>query len=451
MQRTVTMIQPLAPPVPRLIRAAGYARVSSGKDAMLHSLSAQVSYYNAYIQRQKGWVFAGVFVDEAVTGTKDTRAGFQELLAACRAGKIDLIITKSITRFARNTVTLLETVRELKELGVDVYFEKENIHSMSEDGELMLTILASYAQEESRSASENCKWRIRKRFELGELVTLRFMYGYSIQRGEITIVEREAKIVRMIFHWYVFEGIGCSKIAKRLREMNVEKIRSGQWVTHAVADILKNEKYAGNALLQKTYIVDHLTKKQARNYGLLPKYYAEATHPAIVEPELFERAQAIMQSRRARFQNKGDNTNRYPFSGMILCPHCGKKYKRKTTNGKVSWNCTTYLTMGSTVCFTKQIPDETLVEVTTQALWLQSFDEEVFASKVDRIEVPKFNHLLFVFKDGSKVERVWEDRSRSESWTPEMRQRASKQITPEHRERCRLHMHEINRQRRRHI
>jgi DNA invertase Pin-like site-specific DNA recombinase len=416
---------------------------------MLHSLSAQVSYYNDYIQRQKGWVFAGVFVDEAVTGTKDTRSGFQDMLAACRARKIDLIITKSITRFARNTVTLLETVRELKELGVDVYFEKENIHSISEDGELMLTILASYAQEESRSASENCKWRIRKRFALGELVTLRFMYGYSIRKGLMEIVEHEAKIVRMIFDWYVNEGIGCSKIAKRLREMGVEKIRGGQWVTHAVADILKNEKYAGNALLQKTYIVDHLSKKKSRNIGLLPQYYAEATHPAIVEPGVFEKAQQIMAKRRSRFMNKGDSTSRYPFSGMILCPLCGKKYKRKTTHGKVSWNCTTYLTMGSAACLTKQIPNEDLIAETTSALGLREFDEEVFSARIERIEVPSFNHLLFVFKDGITVERVWEDRSRSESWTPEMRRRASEQVTLEQRERGRQQMHEINRQRRR--
>ena len=147
-------------------RVAAYARVSSGKDAMLHSLSAQVSYYSEHIQSHPEWEYAGVYVDEALTGTKDDRDGFQRLLADCRAGKIDMVLTKSISRFARNTVTLLETVRELKTLGVDVYFEEQNIHSLSGDGELMLTILASYAQEESRSVSENCKWRIRNQFRL---------------------------------------------------------------------------------------------------------------------------------------------------------------------------------------------------------------------------------------------------------------------------------------------
>ena len=163
--RTVEKITFKALEVPKAIRVAAYARVSSGKDAMLHSLSAQVSYYSTLIQANSEWTYCGVYADEAKTGTKDSRENFQRMLTDCRNGKIDLVITKSISRFARNTVTLLETVRELKSLGVDVYFEEQNIHTLSADGEMMLTILASYAQEESLSASENQKWRIRKNFE----------------------------------------------------------------------------------------------------------------------------------------------------------------------------------------------------------------------------------------------------------------------------------------------
>ena len=155
--RVITKLEPIAPPIPRLKRVAAYARVSSGKDAMLHSLSAQVSYYSDYIQRHGEWEYVGVYADEAFTGTKEDRPEFQRLINDCRDGKIDMVITKSIARFARNTVTLLEIVRELKLLGIGVFFEKESIHSLSGDGELMLTILASYAQEESRSVSENCK------------------------------------------------------------------------------------------------------------------------------------------------------------------------------------------------------------------------------------------------------------------------------------------------------
>ena len=212
MQRTIKKIEPSLLKIPAKKRVAAYARVSSGKDAMLHSLSAQISYYSDLIQKNRKWEYEGVYADEAMTGTKDNRAEFQRLLTDCRNGKIDMVITKSISRFARNTVTMLETVRELKNINVEVFFEKENIHSMSGDGELMLTILASFAQEESRSVSENCKWRIRKRFADGELVNLRFIFGYHIEKGQIKVDPKEADIVRMIFRDYI-NGMGCTLIA----------------------------------------------------------------------------------------------------------------------------------------------------------------------------------------------------------------------------------------------
>ncbi|MDL2319486.1 recombinase family protein, partial [Eubacteriales bacterium OttesenSCG-928-A19] len=161
MERTITRIAPTAVELPRLRKVCGYVRVSSPKDAMLHSLSAQVSYYNDLIQKTRGWAFAGIFTDEAKTGTKENRQGFQQLLEACRAGKVDMVITKSISRLARNTVTVLQMVRELKALGIDIYFEREKIHTLSAEGELLLTLLASFAQEESRSASQNVKWRVK--------------------------------------------------------------------------------------------------------------------------------------------------------------------------------------------------------------------------------------------------------------------------------------------------
>lgn len=185
MERTIKRVEFVAPRRIDVLRVAAYARVSTGKDAMLHSLSAQVSYYSNLIQKHPGWLYCGVYADEALTGTKDNRDNFQRLLEACRAGEIDMVITKSISRFARNTVALLESIRELKELGVDVFFEEQNIHTMSSDGELMLTILASYAQEESRSASENQKWRVRKGFEKGELLNWRIVLGYDIGKDGI--------------------------------------------------------------------------------------------------------------------------------------------------------------------------------------------------------------------------------------------------------------------------
>ena len=212
---------------PKKKRVAAYARVSSVKDAMLHSLSAQVSYYSEYIQKH-GWEYAGVYADEAITGTKHKRENFQKLLEECRAGNVQMVITKSISRFARNTVTLLQTVRELKDLGVDVYFEEQNIHTMSADGELMLTILASYAQEESLSASENQKWRLQKCFQNGDMVNTYRIFGYRYINGTLVVEPTEAEYVREIFQRAI-RGDTFGSISKWLNENGIRCSSGGEW------------------------------------------------------------------------------------------------------------------------------------------------------------------------------------------------------------------------------
>ncbi|MCX7904157.1 MAG: recombinase family protein [Caloramator sp.] len=414
MQRKVIKIEPKIFKTLAKKRVAAYARVSSGKDSMLHSLSAQVSYYSEFIQRHIEWEYVGVYADEAFTGTKDERPEFQRLLKDCRDGKIDMVITKSISRFARNTVTMLEVVRELKSLNVDVYFEKENIHSLSGDGELMLTILASFAQEESRSVSENCKWRIRKGFKEGELVNLRFIYGYRIEKGKIEINEDEAKIVRMIFDDYI-NGMGCTKIARKLREMGAEKIRGGKWNSERVVEILKNEKYTGNALLQKKFVKDHLTKTLVRNKGYLPKYYAEETHPAIIDLVTFQKAQEILEERRLKYSPQEEGSN-HLFSRRIICGICGKKYRRKINGKRVIWHCFSYLKYGKDACPSKQIPEDILNSVINEG----EFDK----SKIKEIQVIGERKLNFILNDGRVVEKEWSYKPRSESWSDEARQRA---------------------------
>ena len=433
MEKVIRKMEADIPSLPLRKRVAAYARVSSGKDAMLHSLSAQVSYYSEHIQSHPEWEYGGVYVDEALTGTKDDRDGFQRLLADCRAGKIDMVLTKSISRFARNTVTLLETVRELKTLGVDVYFEEQNIHSLSGDGELMLTILASYAQEESRSVSENCKWRIRNQFRAGEPANWRFMYGYRIQHGKITVHPVEAEVVREVFRRYL-EGETVASIAEWLREQRVPSYRDGMWTAKRVLELLKNEKYAGNALLQKKYVTDHLSKKEKRNFGELPRYYAEGTHPAIVSPETFKRTQEQIERNRVKNGIQQVAPSCSIFTGMLVCGQCGKKYKRKMNRGKPSWNCTTYLMFGKSYCHTKQIPEDILMATTASVLDMAEFDEENFRSQIERIEVPAFNHLVYIFKDGRREERVWQDKSRHDSWTEEMKIKAAEYARRRNRE-----------------
>ncbi|NLB56261.1 MAG: recombinase family protein, partial [Lentisphaerae bacterium] len=317
MKRTVETVSFPLTTQPKMIRVAAYARVSSGKDAMLHSLSAQVSYYSEMIQHHPGWLYCGVYADEALTGTKDSRENFQRLIADCRSGKIDLVITKSISRFARNTVTLLETVRELKSLGIDVFFEEQNIYTSSCEGEVMLTILASYAQEESRSASENQKWRIRKSYEQGEVLQWRHLFGYDITKDSVTVNPVQAEIVREIFDRAI-SGESFGTISRDLNKRGIKTAFGNTWHQSRIRDILSCEKYIGDAVLQKKYVNNHIEKKLVKNNGKLPMYYAEGTHKPIIDRSTFEKAQDIL--RRWDEKTKGHSPHKhYPFSGKIVC------------------------------------------------------------------------------------------------------------------------------------
>jgi DNA invertase Pin-like site-specific DNA recombinase len=397
--------------VPKKKRVAAYCRVSSSKEAQLNSLSSQISYFSKLIQGCPDWEYCGVFADD-ITGTKDDRAEFRKLLALCKSGGIDMIITKSISRFARNTVTLLETVREIKSMSVDVYFQKEKIHSISKDGELMLSVLASFAQEESKSVSDNCKWRIRKKFEQGELTPFQ-MYGYIWKGGEITVNEEQAAIVRRIFADYI-GGSGISKITKSLNADGIPAYCGGKWNTSSVAELLQQEKLTGNCLLQKTIIENHLTKRQIKNTGIAPQYYAEGTHTPIISMEIFEKAQTIRAERAAHVNRSKKQT--YPFTSKILCGDCGKRYRRKVTQGKYTWQCQTFLELGKEHCKTsKQIPENILLGIA---------EEFGGADNITEIRVPEPNKLVFVLSNGEIHNRVWTDRSRADSWTDEMKEKA---------------------------
>jgi len=390
---------------------------------MIESLAAQVGYYRSYIQRNPEWHYVGVYADEGYTGTKSDRPEFRRLIADCDAGLIDLVITKSLSRFSRNTLDTLNLLRELKQKGVDVFFERENIHSISGDGELMLTILSSFAQEESRSVSENCKWRIREKMKQGELIGLRDMYGYVIERNTVSIELHQAQIVRQIFDWYL-SGDSSVVIARRLNAAGKQTLNHAAWSARHVREILTNEKYTGNALLQKSFITDHLSKRKKRNHGEAPQYYVEQSHPAIIDIDTFQTAQELLELSRERYKPSNPVNARYPFTGRIICGNCGKNFQRKTTKGRISWQCATYLEHGKGACSAKQIPESVLLDACSEALGLASFDETEFHKRVLRIEVLGANTLRFIFADGSTYLSEWKDRSRSESWTDEMKQAA---------------------------
>lgn len=370
MSRTVEKIQ-FAPQMPKALRVAAYARVSSGKDAMLHSLAAQVDHYSTYIRHYHGWGYVGVYADEAKTGTRDSRENFRRMLADCRMGKIDHIITKSISRFSRNTVTLLETVRELKELGISVYFEEQSIDTATADGELMLSVLASYAQEESRSISENVTWGQRKRFSDGKVsIPYGQFLGYCKGAdGLPEIVPEEAEIVRRIYHEFL-QGKSTNAIAAMLTEEGIPApSKRTVWQRTTVESILRNEKYKGSALFQKSFTVDFLTKKTKINEGEVPQYYVEDSHPAIIEPWEWEHVKAELEQRKSR---RSRHRQTSPFSGKILCADCSDIFGAKTWHSidryrRVIWQCNGKF-KGEHKCETPHLTEEQLKELFLAAL-----------------------------------------------------------------------------------
>ncbi len=368
-----------------------------------------------------------MFIDEALTGTKDTRQGFQDLLDACRAGDIDLVLVKSLSRFARNTVTMLECVRELRDLGVDVFFEREGIHTSSGDGELLLTILAAYAQEESLSASENTKWRIRNQFAEG-MVHGRALLGYKLERGRSVPVPEEAEIVRTIFADYL-SGMGMLAIAKKLNAASVPTRLGAAWHPNSIAQILSNTTYMGDLWLQKTFTVDHLGKKQRANKGELTKYLVQDKHEPIIDPETFQSVQRERARRAERHHPSNEAPPRYPFTGLITCGHCGKHYRRKIANAgspyqKPVWICGTFNTKGKAYCPSKQIPEPILMASCAEALGASSFHETDFLRRVKGITAVDGNRLIFEMADGERIERTWQHKSRPDAWNDDNRRRA---------------------------
>lgn len=400
-------VSKITPPVlsaPVRKKVAAYARVSMDSERLMHSLSAQISYYSDLIQRNPEWEYAGVFADGAVSGTGTERRGeFNRMLAECEAGNIQIILTKSISRFARNTVDLLETVRHLRDIGVEVRFEKEHINSMSGDGELMLSILASFAQEESRSISENVKWAVRKGFEKGKQNGNRRIYGYEWDGEKYVIVPEEAEIVRLMFDNYV-SGIPLEDTARQLKGMGVKTLRECDFTSTQITYILQNERYCGDKLLQKRFVEDHISHKEKMNKGELPMYYVEDCHEAIVDRNTFRWVQEEIKRRRAEGHTAQPGMKTYCFTSKIFCGKCGCTYTRATHRYKVMpplvyWSCKSKKTKTGS-CGSKNLPEEELKKTAAKALGMPEFDEAVFMAQVEKITVTEPRDIILHFYDG---------------------------------------------------
>ena len=342
------------------LRVAAYCRVSTDSEDQLNSFVAQNTYYNAYIRNHENWTLVDVYADEGITGTSAKKRGdFQRLLNDCRKGKIDKVLVKSISRFARNTAECLETIRELKALGISVFFEEHNIDTKMIASEMMTAIIASCAQAESESISKNMRWSYQKRMERGTFLPGSVPYGYRIVEKNIAIDPDEAKIIKEVFERYL-AGESKLRIAAELNGRNIVTRKGNQWDYCAIRYILRNVNYTGNSLWQKSYSTESFPTKKVRNYGERPKYYASETHPAIIGMDTFQAVQQLLAERGQFFRGK-DGETLDVFAGMIFCGECGGKHRKKMVSGKEYWVCRTHENEPA-VCTIKAIPAEEIRE-----------------------------------------------------------------------------------------
>ena len=360
-------------PLKRLIKVAAYCRVSTEQDEQANSYDAQIEHYTAEIAKHSDWLNAGIYADKGITGTMaKKRPEFLKMIRKCRQKKIDLILVKSISRFSRNTVDCLEYIRELKALGIGVIFEKENINTLTETSEAMITIMGYFAQAESESISKNVTWGVRHAFSEGKVTFTHDIYGYKKEynpetkrQDKISIVEDEATVIREIFERY-YAGDSLTGICTYLNNNQIVPPgkKKDRWYPSTLQTILRNEKYKGDVLTQKTFCSDLLSHKREKNNGQLAQHYLENHHEAIIDRELFDKVQAEYARRNAKkviktdgtqeTQKKGRYNSKYALTDILVCGHCGAPYRRCvwTHHGsrKVVWRCTTRMDYGKEKC-----------------------------------------------------------------------------------------------------
>lgn len=376
------------------LKVAAYTRVSH--TSLLQSLSNQVSHYSQLIQANPEWDYVGVYSDSAISGRSQAyRRDFQQLLEDCRKGKIDLILTKSISRFGRNTVELLETVRELKRLGISVRFEKEKIDTLTAEGELLLTLLASMAQEESQSISQNIRWRVKKRFEEGKPYIPQDIFGYRWNGDEYVIEPHEASIVRQVFEWYM-EGLSAPKIAKRLDDRGERTRLGNRFTKRVIYNMFDQEAYCGRLILQKTFR-DQFGSRSILNDGQMAKYIVENAHEAIVTPEYFQLVNQEKKRRARRRISKHDALAK--LQGKVYCEHCGldmvltleTKFNQEK---RVRYYCRTRDAKGVETCLGRTVTEEQL---------FQAFGESINTEDIHHISFNSVtNEAKAIYRNGEE-------------------------------------------------
>ena len=385
-------------------RVAAYCRVSTASDEQLISLDTQKAHYEDYIKSNSEWEYAGVFFDEGITGTKkECRDGLNSLIDSCEKGLVDLVITKSISRFSRNTTDCLELVRKLMALNVTVIFEKENINTDTMESELMLSILSSMAESESVSISQNAKWSIQRRFKNGTFIIACPPYGYDNVDGELVVVPEQAVVVKRIFA-DALAGKGTHMIARELNSEGLPPIQGKKWHPGTIKFILKNEKYTGDVIFQKTYTDSSFNRH--RNNGEYDQYFCENHHEPIISHEDFDKVNELLRQ-RGKEKGNGEDTakynNRYGFSGRIKCGECGSTFKRrmhyKPSGAYVAWCCGRHIDSVD-ACSMKYITDDAL-----KAAFLTMMNKLVFSHKV--VLKPLLNDLITT-SDSERLQQISE-------------------------------------------
>jgi len=371
------------------LRVAAYCRVSTDSDEQATSYDAQIEHYTAYINGRPDWELAGIYADDGISGTNTKkREEFNRMIDECMACNIDMVITKSISRFARNTLDCLKYIRQLKDKNIPVFFEKENISSMNSKGEVMLTIMASLAQQESQSLSQNVKLGLQYRYQQGEIqINCARFLGYTKDENKhLVVVPEEAEIVKRIYREYL-EGASMLKIARGLEADGILNCAGKERChTSNVNQILRNEKYIGDALLQKTYTVDFLTKKRVKNNGLVPQYYVENSHEAIIPREIFMQVQEELIRRRiVHTSPNGKNrtfSSNHCFAQMIICGNCGEVFRRVHWNNRgkksVVWRCVSRLENTGLFCDARTVPGSQIEQVLVTAINQALCDKDIF-------------------------------------------------------------------------
>lgn len=361
------------------LRVAAYCRVSTDSDEQATSYEAQVEHYTEYIQKNPDWEFAGIYADDGISGTNTKRRDeFNRMIDDCKAGKIDMIITKSISRFARNTLDCLKYIRQLKDMNIPVLFEKESINTMDAKGEVLITIMASLAQQESQSLSQNVKLGLQYRYQQGKVqINHNRFLGYTKDTdGNLVIDPEQAEVVKRIYQEYL-EGFSMDKIAAGLEADGILTGAGGtRWHTSTINKILRNEKYIGDALLQKTYTTDFLNKTRVKNNGLMPQYYVEGNHEAIIPKEIYMRVQEELVRRRVVKTSANGKRRSYScshcFSQIVVCGECGELFRRIHWNNRgcksIVWRCISRLESTGLECHARTVNETVLENVVLSAI-----------------------------------------------------------------------------------